>query len=128
MNTMLADLDSSMWLLGPNSKITPRNAINASFHAVDVRDGGGRRWVFQDVAPGGVAQRSGVLPADVLLTMNGARSLLLSGQLSRWIEQRKLRFSAAMSESKSISTPRSLGLGDIREVHCGLTLLLLWLR
>jgi carboxyl-terminal processing protease len=72
MNTMLADLDSSMRLLGPNSKITPRNAINASFHAVDLRDGGGRRWVFQDVAPGGVAQRSGVLPADVLLTIDGA--------------------------------------------------------
>jgi carboxyl-terminal processing protease len=72
MNTMLADLDSNMRLLGPNSKITPRNAINASFHAVDVRGDGGRRWVFQDVAPGGVAQRSGVLPADVLLTIDGA--------------------------------------------------------
>ena len=71
MNTMLADLDNNMRLLAANSKITPRNAINASFHAVDVR-GDGRRWVFQDVAPGGVAQRSGVLPADVLLTMNGA--------------------------------------------------------
>jgi carboxyl-terminal processing protease len=71
MNTMLADLDSNMRLLGPNSKITARNAINASFHAVDVR-GNGRHWVFQDVAPGGVAQRSGVQPADVLLTMDNA--------------------------------------------------------
>jgi carboxyl-terminal processing protease len=69
---MLADLDSNMRLLGPNSKITARNAINASFHSVDLRGDGGRRWVFQDVAPGGVAQRGGVLPADVLLTMNGA--------------------------------------------------------
>jgi carboxyl-terminal processing protease len=72
MNTMLADLDSNMRLLGPNSKITARNAINASFHAVDVRADGDRRWAFQDVAPGGVAQRCGVQPADVLLTMNGA--------------------------------------------------------
>jgi C-terminal processing protease CtpA/Prc len=72
MNTMLADLDSNMRLLSPNSKITARNAINASFHAVDLRGDGGRRWVFQDVAPGGVAQRSGVLPADVLLTIDGA--------------------------------------------------------
>jgi carboxyl-terminal processing protease len=72
MNTMLADLDSNMRLLGPNSKITARNAINASFHAVDVLGDSGRRWVFQDVAPGGVAQRCGVQPADVLLTMNGA--------------------------------------------------------
>jgi carboxyl-terminal processing protease len=72
MNAMLADLDSNMRLLGPNSKITARNAINASFHAVDLRGDGGRRWVFQDVAPGGVAQRSGVQSADVLLTMNGA--------------------------------------------------------
>ena len=55
MNTMLADLNSNMRLLGPNSKITARNAINASFHAVDVRGDGGRRWVFQDVAPGGVS-------------------------------------------------------------------------
>jgi carboxyl-terminal processing protease len=72
MNAMLADLDSNMRLLSPNSKITARNAINASFHAVDLRGDGGRRWVFQDVAPGGVAQRSGVLPADVLLTIDGA--------------------------------------------------------
>ena len=72
MNTMLADLDSNMRLLGPNSKITARNAINASFHAVDVRGDGDRRWVFQDVAPGGVAQRCGVQPADVLLSMHGA--------------------------------------------------------
>jgi carboxyl-terminal processing protease len=71
MNTMLADLDSNMRLLGPNSKITARNAINASFHAVEVRGDGGR-WVFQDVAPGGVAQRCGVQPADVLLTIDGA--------------------------------------------------------
>jgi C-terminal processing protease CtpA/Prc len=72
MNTMLADLDSNMRLLGPNSKITARNAINASFHAVDLRGDGGRRWVFQDVASGGVAQRCGVQPADVLLTIDGA--------------------------------------------------------
>jgi carboxyl-terminal processing protease len=72
MNAMLADLDSNMRLLSPNSKITARNAINASFHAMDLRGDGGRRWVFQDVAPGGVAQRSGVLPADVLLTIDGA--------------------------------------------------------
>ena len=72
MNTMLADLDSNMRLLSPNSKITARNAINASFRAVDVRGNGDRRWVFQDVAPGGVAQRCGVQPADVLLTTNGA--------------------------------------------------------
>ena len=72
MNAMLADLDSNMRLLGPNSKITARNAVNASFHAVDLRGDGGRRWVFQDVAPGGVAQRCGVQPADVLLTIDGA--------------------------------------------------------
>jgi carboxyl-terminal processing protease len=71
MAAMLADLDSSMGLLGPNSKITPRNAINASFHSVDV-PGEGERWVFQDVAPGGVAQRCGVAPGDVLLAINRA--------------------------------------------------------
>lgn len=39
---MLADLDSSMGLLGPHTKITPRNAINASFHSVDVPGEGDR--------------------------------------------------------------------------------------
>jgi hypothetical protein len=87
MNTMLVDLDSNMRLLSPSSKITARNAINASFHAVDLRGDGGRRWVFQDIAPGGVAQRSGVLPADVLLTIDGARPPLhLTDQPSRWTE------------------------------------------
>jgi hypothetical protein len=115
MNTMLVDLDSSMRLLGPNSKITARNAINASFHAVDVPNEG-TRWVFQDVAPGGVAQRSGVQPADVLLTMNGAPTAPPERPLSRWIEQRRLRFSAAMSENSSISI---LGrrLRSIRTIH-----------
>src|ERR1700750_3323706 len=45
MNTMLVDLDSNMRLLSPNSKITARNAINASFHAVDLPNEG-TRWVF----------------------------------------------------------------------------------
>ncbi len=74
MEAMLSELDSTMGLLGPNSKITPRNAINASFHSVDV-PGQGIHWAFQDVAPGGVAQRCGVEPADVLLTIDGVQVL-----------------------------------------------------
>lgn len=32
---------------------------------------GANQWVFQDVLPGGVAQRAGIQPADVLLAVNG---------------------------------------------------------
>lgn len=49
MSAMLSDLDSSMGLLGPNTKITSRNAISASFHSVDV-PGEGDRW-FSRISP-----------------------------------------------------------------------------
>jgi C-terminal processing protease CtpA/Prc len=71
VTSMLQDLNSSgMGLLGPTTKITPRSAINASFRRVEtVTDGA--RWVFQDVLPGGVAARAGVLPGDALISANG---------------------------------------------------------
>ena len=57
VSSMFEELDSSgLGILGEHTKITPRNAINASFHKVDTAHEGSR-WVFQDVLPGGVAER-----------------------------------------------------------------------
>jgi C-terminal processing protease CtpA/Prc len=69
---MLADLDGRMGLLDRDSKITPRNAINASFRAIDIPSIGSKRWVFQDVLPGGIAERAGIKPGDVLMKVEGA--------------------------------------------------------
>ena len=62
----------TLGLLSKHTPITPRNAINASFsvHVVD----GERRWVFQDVLPGGVASTAGAKSGDVLLTIDGTRA------------------------------------------------------
>jgi carboxyl-terminal processing protease len=65
---MLHDLNSSgTGILGPATKITPRNAINASFRRIETNTDGSR-WVFQDVLPGGVADRAGVRPGDALIS------------------------------------------------------------
>lgn len=69
---MLDELGSSgLGILGPHTAVTPRSSINASFRAV-YTDPDGLRWAFQDVLPGGVADRAGVKPADLLITI-GAR-------------------------------------------------------
>jgi carboxyl-terminal processing protease len=68
---MLSELDSSgLGMLGPRTKITPRNAINASFKDV-MTEHEGRRWVFQDVLPGGVADRAGARPGDAIVLLHG---------------------------------------------------------
>jgi len=72
---MLADLDGRMGLLGPHSKITPRNSINASLRAVDIAALGAKRWVFQDVLPGGIAERAGIKPGDALIKVDGVAVL-----------------------------------------------------
>jgi carboxyl-terminal processing protease len=67
---MFKDLDSSgLGILGPQSTITPRNAINASLTSI-VTPNDGRRWVFQDVLPGGVADRAGLTPGDALISID----------------------------------------------------------
>jgi C-terminal processing protease CtpA/Prc len=71
VNEMVTELDSRMGLLGPDSKITSRNSINASFRGVEIPAFGGKRWVFQDVAPGGIAQRAGVQSGDILVSVSG---------------------------------------------------------
>ncbi len=59
----------TLGLLSKHTPITPRNAINASFSVQ--RIDGERRWVFQDILPGGVASAAGATPGDVLLQING---------------------------------------------------------
>ena len=67
---MLADVGSSgLGLLSKETRINPRNAINASF--THITDSGSSRWVFQDVLPDGVASRAGIRPGDTLLSVDG---------------------------------------------------------
>lgn len=78
---MLTELSPhALGLLSDRTKINPRNSINASF-SVQTLDGG-LRWVFQDVLPGGVAEKAGVQTGDVLLTAAGKQMLPPSGRAS----------------------------------------------
>lgn len=45
-----------------------RVAISATF--LDAETSDGRRWVFQDVHPGGIAADAGIRPGDILLTID----------------------------------------------------------
>ena len=59
VNEMLGEMRSTgLGLLGPETRIAPRNSINASFCAVEIPQEG-RRWVFQDVLPGRGCRQSG---------------------------------------------------------------------
>ncbi|HEY3453694.1 MAG TPA: S41 family peptidase [Bryobacteraceae bacterium] len=75
VSTLLSELHSSgIGLLGRDTKISSRNSISASFRTVpDTPDGD--RWVFQDVQPGGVAERAGIRPADVLISIDSKAAL-----------------------------------------------------
>lgn len=66
-NSMLKELRSgALGLLRQSSKISSRNAIAASFKVIETPEDG-LRWVFQDVAPCGPADRAGIKPGDTLL-------------------------------------------------------------
>ena len=72
MNRVLAQgrLSHVAFFHGSGSSAPARYAINATFCRADF-DGAGERWMFQDVHPGGPAERAGIRPGDVLLEMNG---------------------------------------------------------
>jgi len=59
----------SLGLLSKTTPINSRSAINASFSIETASEG--FRWVFQDVLPGGVAEKAGVHSGDILLTAAG---------------------------------------------------------
>jgi C-terminal processing protease CtpA/Prc len=71
-NSMLKELGSgALGLLRRSSKISSRNAIAASFRATETPQDG-LCWVFQDVAPGGPADRVGIKPGDTLLRVGSS--------------------------------------------------------
>jgi carboxyl-terminal processing protease len=59
----------SLGLLSKTSPVNSRNAISASFAIEPALEG--FRWAFQDVLPGGVAEKAGVHSGDILLTAAG---------------------------------------------------------
>lgn len=70
VTSMLSELGTSgLGLLSSHTRITPRNAINASFRSVATTHDG-ERWVFQDVLPGGVASTAGIEAGDTLLSVD----------------------------------------------------------
>jgi carboxyl-terminal processing protease len=77
IDTMLAEMShKGLGLLAPQTPISPRNVINASFSVEPFSNG--LRWVFQDVLPGGIAAKAGLRSGDTLLTIDGEHAIPLS--------------------------------------------------
>jgi carboxyl-terminal processing protease len=72
MNRVLAQgrLSHVAFFHSSGSSAPARYAINATFCRADL-DGTGERWMFQDVHPGGPAERAGIRSGDVLHEVNG---------------------------------------------------------
>ena len=69
MNLLLGGLGTSHTaFFGPHTPVPSRSSINATFRAV--KTDAGERWAFQDVQPGGPADRAGIKPADLLVAVN----------------------------------------------------------
>jgi C-terminal processing protease CtpA/Prc len=69
VNRLLAELGTSHTnFFHKTTPVPSRNSINATFKAWETADGS--RWVFQDVQPGGPADRAGAKPGDILLKIN----------------------------------------------------------
>ncbi len=92
-------------LLSPRTKITPRSSINASFRRINTTQLG-NRWVFQDVLPGGVAERAGVKSGDVLVAL----------------DRREVDASVAPAFPMNVRTPVTVDRnGSQRDLHLDLT-------
>jgi carboxyl-terminal processing protease len=71
VNRLLAELGTSHTrFFHKTTPVSSKNSINATFRAWETDDGD--RWVFQDVQPGGPADRAGAKPGDVLLRVDNA--------------------------------------------------------
>ncbi len=75
INSLLQRLGTSHigFFHGERPRSPGRIAIAATFLQAETSDG--RRWMFQDVHPGGVAANAGIRPGDVLLTLNGVEAV-----------------------------------------------------
>src|SRR4051794_21431768 len=72
INALLGQLGTShTHLLSPRTRVPSRSSINATFRAVDTPTGA--RWMFQDVQPGGPADRAGIKSGDELIALNDKR-------------------------------------------------------
>jgi carboxyl-terminal processing protease len=70
INQLLAELGTSHTrFFNKTTPVPGRNSVNATFKAWEAEDG--MRWLFQDVQPGGPADRAGVKSGDVLIRLNG---------------------------------------------------------
>ena len=73
VDAMLHELDRRMILLSAHTKIISSNSINSTFRNVDIPQLGGQRWVFQDVAKDGPADKAGARVGDVLRSISGVQ-------------------------------------------------------
>jgi C-terminal processing protease CtpA/Prc len=68
VNSLLHALGTShTHFFSPRTRIPGDSSINATFRPVSTSSG--LRWVFQDVQPGGPADRAGIKPGDILLAI-----------------------------------------------------------
>jgi carboxyl-terminal processing protease len=69
MNGLLNGLGTShTQFFNSQTRVSSHNSINATFRAVSTDLG--NRWAFQDVQPGGPADRVGIKSGDILLSVN----------------------------------------------------------
>lgn len=68
VNSLLHELGTShTHFFNSRTRISGDSSINATFRSIPTDDG--PRWAFQDVQPGGPADRAGIKPGDVLLAI-----------------------------------------------------------
>jgi carboxyl-terminal processing protease len=71
VNLLLHELGTSHTrFFNPQTRIPGDSSINATFRSLSTE--AGPRWAFQDIQPGGPAERAGIKPGDLLLAIDNA--------------------------------------------------------